>query len=420
MARERSYDIAIIGGGPIGLSTAHEAAKAGQSVVVLEQYYFFNQAGSSGNLPRMFRTMYTEDFMADLAHECMGLWDNLETEAGKKLRWMAGLLNFGNPDYNERGPEGTLLGPIKNLKRLGMKYTVYTKSDIEKSYPFTNLPDNYIGIYAPDNGVINIPLLLRTLHRLARQNGAHMHGNTRAEKLQPHEKGQGWRISAVQQGRRITYHAKKIVLACGAYINHILRASFGIQLRLQIWEMAGSYFSVDPGGGNDQGTEIPIMWFHFQNHLPTGHSQLFYGYPVLPWGPPDLARITVDTATQQIADPDERNECVTSDEDIANTRRFVQRFMKGINPSIPVFESVCLQGNVFDNMFVLDHLPTQYLQGGDPGFVVLFTAGWAMKFVPLIGRALKELSVEGRSKYARAEFAITREDASGKGLIEEI
>lgn len=51
--------------------------------------------------------------------------------------------------------------------------------------------------------------------------------------------------------------------------------------------------------------------------------------------------------------------------------------------------------------------------------MVLFTAGWAMKFVPLIGRALKELVIDGESKYARAEFAITRTDSSGKGLIEE-
>lgn len=89
------------------------------------------------------------------------------------------------------------------------------------------------------------------------------------------------------------------------------------------------------------------MWFQFQNALPDSRSQLFYGYPVLPWGPPDLARITVDTATRRISDPAQRNECVPNEEDIANARDFVQRYMREVNPSIPVFESVCLQGNVF-------------------------------------------------------------------------
>ncbi|PLB51611.1 DAO-domain-containing protein [Aspergillus steynii IBT 23096] len=390
MPPKNNYDVAIIGGGPIGLSTAHELAKAGHSVVVLEQYNFFNQAGSSGDLQRMFRTTYTEDFMADLAYESMRVWEELEAEAGETLRWMTGLLNFGNPEYHERGPEGTLLGPIENLKRLGMEYTVYTKSDIERSYPFTNLPDDYIGIYAPDNGIINVPLLVRTLYRLAKQNGAQMHSHTQVTRLDPESVGQGWRISAIQEGQPVTYHADKIVLTCGAYINSILRASFGIQLRLEIWEMAGSYYS------------------------------LFFGYPVLPWGPPDLARITVDTATRRISDPAQRNECGVSEGDIANTRDFVTRFMKGVNPSIPVFESVCLQGNVFDNMFVLDQLPEEYLRGAEPGSVVLFTAGWAMKFVPLVGRALKGLVVDGRSRYARGEFAVTRKDERGEGLNEEV
>jgi sarcosine oxidase/L-pipecolate oxidase len=52
---------------------------------------------------------YTEDFMADLAHESLGIWDELERDAGEgSLRLMSGLLNFGDPDYGAGGPEGTV------------------------------------------------------------------------------------------------------------------------------------------------------------------------------------------------------------------------------------------------------------------------------------------------------------------------
>jgi sarcosine oxidase/L-pipecolate oxidase len=107
MATVKTYDIVVVGGGAIGLAAAYECAKAGKSVVVLEKNHFFNQAGSSGDLVRMFRTMYTEDFMADLAFSAIGIWEELEKDAGdSSLRLMSGLLNFGDPKYGASGPEG--------------------------------------------------------------------------------------------------------------------------------------------------------------------------------------------------------------------------------------------------------------------------------------------------------------------------
>ena len=40
--------------------------------------------------------------------------------------------------------------------------------------------------------------------------------------------------------------------------------------------------------------------------------------------------------------------------------------------------------------------------------VVLFCAGWAMKFIPLLGRALKELALDGATQYDISHFAIGR------------
>src|SRR5690349_11033821 len=71
-------------------------------------------------------------------------------------------------------------------------------------------------------------------------------------------------------------------------------------------------------------------------------------------------------------------------------------------------------------MFVLDYIPKEYLRGGPEKSVVVFTAGWAMKFVPLLGKALAEMALHGESKYARKEFSVTRKDPkSGKGIIME-
>ena len=106
MSKKIIYDVVVIGGGPVGLAAAYECALAGKSVLVLEKSTFFNQAGSSGDLVRMFRTMYTEKFMAELAYKALDIWDDLERDAGDSLRWLSGLLNFGDPNYGAGGPEG--------------------------------------------------------------------------------------------------------------------------------------------------------------------------------------------------------------------------------------------------------------------------------------------------------------------------
>jgi hypothetical protein len=46
--------------------------------------------------------------MADMAVQCMDMWNDLEKDAGTALRLMSGLLNFGDKDLGQGTPEGTL------------------------------------------------------------------------------------------------------------------------------------------------------------------------------------------------------------------------------------------------------------------------------------------------------------------------
>lgn len=78
---------------------------------------------------------------------------------------------------------------------------------------------------------------------------------------------------------------------------------------------------------------------------------------------------------------------------------------------------------IADNMFVLDFIPEDYLQGGAKNSVMIFTAGWAMKFVPLLGRALKDMALNGESDYRLKEFSILRtgvKDGRLRSIIERL
>lgn len=400
---KNDFDIIIIGGGPIGLSAAYNCAKAGKKVILFERFNFFNQSGSSNDLVRMFRTMYTEDFMADLGKASISTWKELEKDAAEELIWMTGLLNFGDPKY-EDGPEGNLMSPVKNLERLGMPYRTLTAEEIMKEYPLKNLPSHFQGIFAPDNGCINVPKVLRALHRLSLSYGAELVPHAHVSDLKVDQEG----ISVVVKitsgdGESFIVNGKRGIITCGAYTNEVLKP-LNIQLNLNIWEMVYGYYATDPG---PQGTLFPSMWFQFLDHEKgdPSKSNLFYGFPTVPWGLPNTARIAVDNAVNIIKDPSERKYS-PAPHDLEITSNFVKQHCVNID-SQPNYCGACLQTNVPDNMYILDYLPSSI--GEHHKNVAIFTAGWAFKFVPLIGKVLKELIIDGRSSFDISHFNIERE-----------
>ena len=194
----------------------------------------------------MFRTAYTEDFMADLAVKAMDLWKALEEEAGEELRLMTGLLNFGDPDYGAGGPEGTLTGPIPNLDRHNMKYRKLTRDEIEKENPFKELPEKWIGLDIADNGVINVSLLLRKLFEMSKALGVDLVQYADAKMIASDtDTKDKWLVSGLlgsPQGESIAPEqfqvlTTKIAITSGAYVNHILAPSFRFKLDITIWEM---------------------------------------------------------------------------------------------------------------------------------------------------------------------------------------
>ncbi|MGD1059733.1 MAG: FAD-dependent oxidoreductase [Solirubrobacteraceae bacterium] len=394
------YDVVVVGGGPIGLAAAYSCAREGRSVLLLEQYNFFNQSGSSNDLVRMFRTMYTESFLADLAHASIKDWHDLEHEAGEELIVMSGLLNFGDPAYID-GPEGNLLEPVKNLDRLGMPYRTMTAKEIQSEYPLEGLPSSFVGVFAPDNGCINVPRVLRVLHRLARAHGATLRSNTAVTDL-----GLSPDLVKVSikesNGTERVVTGERCILAAGAYTNRLLR-SFGLALRLQIWEMVYAYYATDPESGNGH---FPSMWFQFLGSTDgdPAKSNLFYGFPSVSWGPENLVRIAVDNAVNIINDPAERGVAPAAN-DLAVTAEFVRHHCPGVDAQ-PNYCGTCLQANLPDNLSVLDFLPATVGPGHEN--VAVFAGGWAFKFVPLVGKALADLVLEGETGFWPQEFRVAR------------
>ena len=88
------------------------------------------------------------------------------------------------------------------------------------------------------------------------------------------------------------------------------------------------------------------MWFQFAPDK-NGRSQLFYGFPTLPWGPPNLARIAVDAATRRIKDPNDRLTNVVNPEDITDAQEFIRNNLVDVDATVPALTASGLQTNVF-------------------------------------------------------------------------
>ena len=58
-----NYDVIVIGGGAIGLATAYQLGKRKAKTLVLEQFTFVNQLGSSAGVSRQFRIPYPQQYM---------------------------------------------------------------------------------------------------------------------------------------------------------------------------------------------------------------------------------------------------------------------------------------------------------------------------------------------------------------------
>jgi sarcosine oxidase/L-pipecolate oxidase len=124
------------------------------------------------------------------------------------------------------------------------------------------------------------------------------------------------------------------------------------------------------------------------------------------WGPPGQVRIAVDWASRHMKDPSERTDDIPV-LDTTYVQDFIREHLKNKVSPIPQFQSKCLMANVLDNNYVLDFAPKSVL-GSSHTNVVIFTAGWAFKMIPLLGKALSDLAINGETRFDISKFNIDR------------
>jgi glycine/D-amino acid oxidase-like deaminating enzyme len=422
-----TFDVIIVGGGPMGLASAYECCiKEGKKVLLLERFSkFANVHGSSVGYSRQFRVSYSEKNLSDLALQTYDMWTKLMDEMNNhSLLQVTGCLWFGDPSV-ETG-EGNIDLAIKNLIELGQTepedYRVLDGKEAimnDPQFKFVSQAvadiENAKALYTTKGGTVNVPGLVQCyVDALKINSNATLVTDAQVTKID-HSHGDYIEVKALVNGNDQTYRGDKVILTPGTYVNYVLSSlypPFNYYVNQIVYLWGSTYYpkKADPHPSGNDPAKWPI-WYFFGpkptddgTGVPLDYND-YYGFPSEPENSQNLRVAPAFTSHEDfdfMLFPPDINQRPLDENALDFTSNFVDKSMPDLRPSRNnEYEATCVAG--FAQMknpdaadkgagFVIDFLPCDKR-------IVVFTGGWAMKFVPMIGKILTDLAIRGETQY---------------------
>ncbi|HYE72459.1 MAG TPA: NAD(P)/FAD-dependent oxidoreductase [Blastocatellia bacterium] len=205
--------VIIIGGGVVGLAIAAELSHDIENLFVLEAQPRLGQGASTRNSGVIHAGMYYKPGSLKAVHCVRGrrmLYEFCERYAVPHKRIGKFIVADSEDEFDaldtikRRGEENG----VEGLEIVGREF-------IERHEPNVASP---LALYSPQTGIIEAEALLKTLARLAQENGAHILTDTKVLNIEPLNK---------QAARVVTSHeeveAQIIINAAGLYADEIAR-----------------------------------------------------------------------------------------------------------------------------------------------------------------------------------------------------
>lgn len=373
---KRHYDSIVLGLGGLGSATLYRLARRiGGDALGLEQFELDHRHGSSQDHSRIIRLSYHTTAYVELAKRAYKAWEEVEAEAGEQLVYITGGLDLwpANPAYPIHDYTGSMAA-------CGVPYELLGADEIMYRWPQFQLSEDVTGIYQAEGGIATPNLSNAAHRRLARAYGAVIRDNAPVTAVRPMGS-----VIEVEAGGT-TYHCRHLIIAAGAWSNHIL-AHFNRSLHLTITQEQVTYY-LTPHAADFIPDRFPVwIWMD---------EPSYYGFPVFGEPGPKMAqdvggeRVTPETRTY------EPNAAT-----LARTEAFLARTIPTMLGE-RIYTKTCLYDLPPDRNFVLCSLPEQ------PNVSLVIGAGHSYKFAALIGKILSELALDGRTDYEIASFHIDR------------
>jgi sarcosine oxidase len=370
----RSADCIVVGLGAMGAAAARALSRRGLRVLGFDRFAPPHALGSSHGDSRIIREAYFEHpAYVPLVQRAYLLWEELERESGRPL-----LARTGGVMIGPRG--GALVkGALASAEAHRLPHELLDAAAIAARVPAFRPDADWVGVWEPNDGVLRPEAGIAAMLAAAARHGA---------ALRTDEPALAWR--AERTGVSVTtargrYRAGTLVLAAGAWMPRLApELPLTVARQLLFWfEPVGARAAHDPG-------LCPISIWEY------APERFFYSFPRSEQG----VKVAIHGRGAP-ADPDRLDREVRADE-VAEVRALVQRWMPFA--SGPLTASVaCMYTNTPDGHFVIDRHPAH-------ANVMLVSAcsGHGFKFAPVVGEAVSDLVVEGRTRHDLSRFGARR------------
>ncbi len=374
------YDVIVLGAGIMGAATTYHLSKAGQRVLLLEQFELEHQKGSSHDASRIIRYSYDYPTYVEMAKANYPLWMALQEEAGETLYYRTGGVDFGTPD------QPYIQDLIVALNTAGINYETLSPKEAEKRFPQFRFKDDMTVIYQADSGMLAATRSTLAHIRLAQQMGAAVLAETPATKIVPTHDG-----VEVHTEHEI-YSAARLIVTAGGWIGELLEDT-GLHLPITPTRVQLAYFQPDNPADYDA-AHCPVFIAHvpgiYSEHLPYGLSSL------------NGSGLKIGLhGGEGVNHPSEIN--YTPDAEVVDRlRAFMRDHMPGANGKL-LLQRVCVYTMTPDEHFIIDKHPEH------PQIIICSAcSGHGFKFGALIGTILKDLALEGTTSHDISLFNVTR------------
>jgi sarcosine oxidase len=367
-------DVVIVGLGAMGSAITRALAQRGQRVVGLDRFSPPHGLGSSHGRTRIIREAYFEHpAYVPLVQRAYELWAELEAESGRTLLRRTGGLMAGPTD-------GVLVaGARRSAQAHGLPCEELRGDEIRRRFPAFAPAPGMVGLFEPRAGVLFPEAGIEAALAGAVRAGATLRVDEEAQAWTADDDGVTVRTS------RGTWSAGQLVFAAGAWLSRLVSdLPLAVERQVLHWfEPAGPAQSLSPEA-------CPIALWEF------APGRVFYTFPDL--GDGVKAALHHDG---EPADPDHvRREVRVEDE------REVRALLERLVPAAAgrLREScVCLYTNTPDQHFLIDRHPRHARV-----LLVSPCSGHGFKFAPVVGEAVADLLLDGRSRFDLRPFALDR------------